>query len=377
MICRMRPRAQKLCRPSGMQGFSSSPLLVFYELTQACDLACQHCRASAQCHPSPDELSTEESLWMIAQLAEFDEPPHLVLTGGDPLKRLDVYQLIEHAVNVGISVSITPSATPLATSKAIRRLKNAGISRIAVSIDGADPQTHDRNRGVTGSFERSLEILHQAHMFGISTQINTTISPQNCLQINRMAEVCDHCKIDLWSVFFLVPVGRARYLPQLTAIEYECVFESLWQQSQRRSFAIKTTEAPHFRRYVAQRQKSLRQTNGPPPFSAKGYVSMGVNDGKGVMFIGHTGVISPSGFLPLKCGQFPQDNLVRVYQESTIFRDLRNPDLLQGKCGKCEFRHICGGSRARAFAMTGNLFSEEPCCSYIPKSPETPEARNG
>jgi len=350
--------------PSTGGGFDVDPKLVFYELTQACDLICRHCRASAQCRPHPKELSTELSYWLIDQLNEFSVPPRLVLTGGDPLKRVDLYQLIEYAVGAGLDVSITPSATPLATSRAIRRLKEAGISRIAVSIDGSDTETHDHMRGVSGSFERSLEILYDAHLNGISTQINTTITPQNYLQIDRMTEVFERLDIDMWSVFFLVPVGRAEMLPQLTADEYEQVFETLWLQSQRRSYIIKTTEAPHFRRYLLQKSKHTKSLDGSFPFQR--YKSMGVNDGKGIMFVGHTGIISPSGFLPINCGRFPEHNLVQVYRESSIFRELRNPDLLQGKCGACNFRKICGGSRARAYAITGNMFAQDPCCAYLP-----------
>lgn len=345
-------------------GFETGPMLAFYELTQACDLICRHCRASAQCRSHPDELSTEQSLWLIDQLNEFAVPPRLILTGGDPLKRADLYRLIEYAVGTGLDVSITPSATPLATSRAIRRLKAAGISRIAVSIDGADPETHDQMRGVSGSFERSLEILYDARLNGISTQINTTITPWNSLQIDRMSEVFEQLDIDLWSLFFLVPVGRAETLPQLNAEEYERVFESLWLQSQNRGYAIKTTEAPHFRRFLLQRSKHTENLDGSVPFLR--YRSMGVNDGKGILFIGHTGVISPSGFLPIDCGRFPEHNLVQVYRESSIFRELRNPDLLQGKCGVCNFRKICGGSRARAFATTRNMFAQDPCCAYLP-----------
>jgi radical SAM protein len=362
MVCLLQTQQITHCPPFAGAGFDEGPKLVFYELTQACDLICRHCRASAQSCPHPEELSMEESKWLIDQLNEFPVPPHLIFTGGDPLKRTDLFQLIEHAVGSGLEVSITPSATPLATSSAILRLKEAGISRIAVSIDGADASTHDRMRGVSGSFKRSEEILYDAHMQGVSTQINTTITPQNYLQISRMAEVFDRLNIDMWSVFFLVPVGRAESLPQLTAEEFEQVFESLWIQSQRRRFAIKTTEAPHYRRFLLQKSKN-RLDEGLRSLRPG---ALGINDGKGVMFIGHTGIVSPSGFLPVNCGQFPKHNVVQIYQDSSVFRELRNTDLLQGKCGSCNFRKICGGSRARAFAVTGNMFDQDPCCSYIP-----------
>lgn len=345
--------------------FSHSPLLVFYEVTQACDLVCQHCRACAQTASDPAELTTGESLQLIGQLAEFPTPPMLVLTGGDPLKRADIYQLIHHAASLELDVSITPSATHLVTPQAIRRLRDAGISRMAISIDGADAATHDAVRGVAGSFARSLAILAEAQAAGIPTQVNTTLTPANVAQIEQMADLFAAQQIVLWSVFFLVPVGRARLLPRLSAQECEAAFARLWQQAQHRPFVIKTTEAPHYRRYVIQHRDATAGSGrgSAPPL---GFAPAGVNDGKGVMFVSHTGLIHPSGFLPVVCGVFPAQHVVQVYQKSPIFRALRNANRLEGKCHMCEFRQICGGSRARAYAVTGNLLAQEPDCAYLP-----------
>ncbi len=344
------------------KSFDQSPMLVFYELTQACDLVCQHCRACAQSRPDPAELSTADSKHLIDQLTEFPEPPMLILTGGDPLKRADIFELIEYAVQVGLQVSITPSATPLVTRAAIERMRNAGISRMAISIDGADALTHDANRGVSGSFERSLEILRDARELGVQTQINTTLTPANFAQIESMAERFAEYDIALWSVFFLIPVGRAGLLPRLSGEQCEQAFERLWQQAQLQPYMIKSTEAPHFRRYAIQHQlpKSQRGSNGTPI----AFIPAGVNDGKGVMFVSHTGTIHPTGFLPVVCGLFPRQNVVDVYQNSPIFRALRDTDRLEGKCGRCEFRNVCGGSRARAYAVSGNMLAEEPDCIY-------------
>jgi radical SAM protein len=342
--------------------FRLAPLLVFYEVTQACDLVCQHCRACAQARPNPAELTTSQSLRLIDQLCEFPDPPMLVLTGGDPLKRRDIFELVEHATWLGLDVSITPSATPLVTPEAIRRLRAAGISRMAVSLDGPDAASHDAVRGVPGSFARSLGILTGARAEGISTQVNTTLTPANVHAIEAMAELLEGLDIALWSVFFLVPTGRAALLPRLSGEECEAAFERLWSQSQQRNYAIKTTEAPHYRRYAIQHQARLPGEGARP----RGFVPLGVNDGKGVMFVGHTGEIYPSGFLPIACGRFPQDHLVETYHESALFRALRDAGALEGKCGECEFRNLCGGSRARAFAVTGNAFAAEPDCVYVP-----------
>jgi radical SAM protein with 4Fe4S-binding SPASM domain len=289
----------------------------------------------------------------------------LVLTGGDPLKRADIFVLIKHAVWSGLDVSITPSATPLVTRNAIGRLADAGISRMAISIDGADAESHDFFRGVTGSFQRSLQILREARDVGLSTQVNTTLTPANVDQIEDMAELMAGLDITMWSVFFLVPVGRAEWLPRLTAEQCESAFERLWRESKRQPYTIKTTEAPHYRRFAIQHQIADRKdaTEFAPPRS---YVPVSVNDGKGIMFVSHTGLVYPSGFLPIVCGTYPQEHLVRIYQQSPVFQGLRDVDRLEGKCQHCEFRQICGGSRARAFAVTGNPFAQEPDCSYIP-----------
>lgn len=355
--------------------FDRSPLLVFYEVTQACDLVCQHCRACAQTTRHPSELSTLESLRLIDQLSEFPNPPMLVMTGGDPLKRADIYRLIEHAAWAGLDVSITPSATPLMTNWAIHRLRDAGISRMAISIDGADAQTHDAVRGVAGSFDRSLEILTTARNAGISTQVNTTLTPDNVDQIDRLAAQLADLKIDMWSVFFLVPVGRADQMARLSSEGCEQAFAKLWHHSQTQPYLVKTTEAPHYRRFAIQhRIPRGRQSEEAAP---KTYIPFGVNDGKGVMFVSHAGVIHPSGFMPIVCGVFPHQHVVRVYQDSTMFRALRDANQLHGKCGECEYRNLCGGSRARAFAVTGDPLASEPDCVYIPPKEKGRRARQG
>jgi len=337
-------------------------MLVFYEVTQACGLVCQHCRACAQPHSHPDELSTQDSLGLIDQLAEFPQPPMLVLTGGDPLCRDDIFQLIEHATEVGLETSITPSATPLVTKEAIEQFRRAGIHRMAISIDGADAESHDRVRGVPGSFARSLGILAEARQAGLPTQVNTTLTPENVGQIGKLAELLADFEIVLWSVFFLVPVGRAELAPRLSSSGCEEAFEELREQSLRQPYLIKTTEAPHYRRFTMQQDR----LSPSPRDTRKSFRSTGLNDGKGVMFVGHTGEIFPSGFMPIFCGQYPQQSVVEAYQDSPLFIDLRDANRLEGKCGQCEYRTICGGSRARSYALTGNPLAEEPDCAYLP-----------
>src|SRR5271165_5306935 len=356
--------------PWASRDFNISPMIVFYEVTRACDLVCRHCRACAQALPDPNELSGELSLRLIDQMARFPVRPMVVLTGGDPLKRGDIFELIGHAVSQGLETAITPSPTPLVTTEAITRLKAAGIHRMAVSIDGADAATHDGMRGVAGSFAQTQRIMEDARALAIPLQVNTTLNPDNFDQIEAMADLLARHQIVLWSVFFIVPVGRATAALRLSAAQYEEAFGRLYTQSLRQPYGIKTTEAMHYRRHVAQKRVQTRPGAGSPGVDSHPprYLTMGVNDGKGVMFVSHTWLVHPSGFMPLVCGMFPFNDIVDVYQHSPIFQRLRDPDSFEGKCGYCEYRNLCGGSRARAYNVTGNPYVAEPDCVYIPRS---------
>lgn len=372
MICRATgERASRAARYTSAD-FDSGPFVVFYEVTQACDLACRHCRACAQPSRHASELDTPTAKRLVRQLAEFPKPPLLILTGGDPLKRPDLRQLVRLATLRGLEVALTPSATPLVTRQALNSLREAGLKRLAISLDGADAATHDALRGVDGSFDRSLDILADARACGLPLQINTTITPHNLDQIDHMADLAASLHVVLWSVFFLVPVGRGARVSRITPEQYEQVFARLWRQAQKQPFGIKTTEAPHYRRYLAQKSQDhqsrepRRAADAKPPRAAGTRGPLGINDGKGTLFIGHTGLIYPSGFLPLACGTFPDDSVVEVYRQAPLFRALRQPDRLEGKCGGCSFRHICGGSRARSFALSGNPLAAEPDCAYVP-----------
>lgn len=349
-------------KPYTEEDFGHSPLLVFYEVTRACNLLCRHCRADAQRQAHPLELRTEDSRRLIQELASFPRPPLLVLTGGDPIKRKDIFDLVRHAVEAGLEVAMTPSATPLVTKEAISRLKEAGLHRFAVSLDGADAQTHDGFRRVPGSFARTLAIMEQAIEVGLPVQINTTVAQHNVEQVERIAELLEGYEIVLWSVFFLIPTGRGLAGERLSGAQIEEVFGRLMRESGRRRFAIKTTEAPHYRRFVKQQSRGEAPTGQA---SGRGRF-VGTNDGKGVMFVSHIGEIFPSGFLPVECGRFGRDSVVEVYQKSDLFVALREPDRLGGKCGVCDYRWMCGGSRARSYAISGDPLAAEPDCVYVP-----------
>jgi len=357
--------------------FNERPFIAIWEVTQACDLACVHCRASAQPDRHPMELSTDEGKRLIDQIAAL-QVPVFVLTGGDPIKRPDLFELIGHARSSGVRVSLTPSATPLLTREIVVRLKEAGLARLAVSMDGASAETHDVFRGLQGSYARTLDAVRWANEIGLPVQINTTFSRRNIGEIDSIVSLMEKLKITLWSVFFLVPTGRGKLDDLLNADEFEQVFAKIYSLSKTAGFDLKTTEAQHYRRFLLQ-QKVAECKAGAATLTSQdkatdsiGRAPRGLNDGKGFVFISHTGEVFPSGFLPISAGNIRQQGLSSLYRESALFQSLRDTSNLEGKCGQCEFKEICGGSRARAYALTGNPNAEEPCCSYIPKGYRQP-----
>lgn len=330
--------------------YDRSPVVTIWETTRACDLVCRHCRASAEPHRHPLELTTEEAEVLIDQAAELGTRL-FVFTGGDPLKRPDLYRLIRRAAERRLHPSVTPSATPLVTRDAIFRMAEAGAEAIALSLDGDEAELHDTFRGWEGSFRRTLEAAAHVREAGLRLQINTTVTRLNWRRLDRIARRVEEMGARRWSVFFLVPTGRGAVLEPLSAEEHEQVYHWLADLQPRVPFAIKTTEAPAYRRVLAQR--------GAPPRAA-------IGDGKGFCFISHIGEVYPSGFLPVSAGNVRRASLVEIYRHSPLFRALRDPARLKGRCGRCPYREICGGSRARAYAMTGDYLAEEPTCAFDP-----------
>ena len=331
--------------------------MAIWEVTRACGLACLHCRASAVPDRDPRELTTAEAFALVGQLRELD-PGVVVLTGGDPFERPDLFELIAEAVRQGLRVAIAPSVTPRLTPDAIRRLAGAGVLRVALSLDGPDPTTHDRLRGAAGSFAVTRAAIAAVRDAGLPLQLNTSLTRQTVEALPRTAELVAEIAPVLWSVFFVVPVGRARREQQLGPDACERVFHFLWEWSERTGVAVKTTAAPAYRRVVLQRQANRRGSRRPHPLA--------VNDGKGFVFVSHTGDVQPSGFLPLTTGNVRETPLADVYRWSRLFRALRDETRLGGKCGICPFRSICGGSRARAWAVTGDFLAADPSCAYEP-----------
>jgi radical SAM protein len=346
--------------------FSRAPFIVIWETTRACALACVHCRADAIARRDPRELTTAEACRLVDQIAAFGTPaPLFVLTGGDPMWRKDLVEIVGYAAASGLSVALTPSGTGAATKSRLAELKAAGLGRVAVSLDGPDADTHDRFRRVRGSFMYTMKIIDAVIELGLPLQINSTVSRLTLPSLHAMAERVGQFPLALWAVFFLIQTGRGAALDQITAEECEDVLIWLTDLSRRVPFGIKTTEAPHFRRVMAQMEATAASTAvvaNQPASRVALRAPRAVNDGNGFVFIDHTGDICPSGFLPMKRGNVRSARLTDVYRDDEVFLRLRDPDALDGPCGTCAFRNVCGGSRSRAFAQTGNAFASDHLC---------------
>jgi len=337
--------------------WAERPFIVIWEVTRACELACRHCRAEAIHRRDPRELKTGEVPGFLDQVARA-APKVFVLTGGDPMMRDDLPDIIAGATQRGLTVSLSPSATPRFLKADLRCFREAGLKRVSLSLDGACAETHDAFRGVPGTWDRTMEAVAAAREAGLEVQINTTFTRQNLCELESFVSLLEDLKPALWSVFQLVPTGRAKSGDLLTAAEMERLFERLAELTLQVPYPIKTTEGQHFRRVLLQQWK--RRPDLPRP------QVLPVNDGNGFVFVSHTGDIQPSGFLPVTAGNVRHEELLEVYRNSPLFRELRDPDQLKGKCGRCEFRTLCGGSRARAYGLTGDWLAEEPLCLYQP-----------
>ncbi len=375
---------------SSLMDFNQRPFTVVWETTRACDLACVHCRAEANPQRSQDELTFKEAQQLVRNVKAFGSPyPLFILTGGDPAKRPDIFDIITYATAEGLRVAMTPSATPLITRSAIQRFARAGLVRLAVSLDGKDSASHDRFRGVPGSFKHTLQILDWCAEFGLEAQIHTTVTRHVLDDLPSIADLIVDRSAKLWALFLLITIGRAarpeiRRL-NLNGLQFEALFHWMYDVTKSAPFDVTPREGYHYRRVLLQRRAAelgtdvdqlLANTEAnrwtPTDIASCGRATqivrapLGVNDGKGILFVSHRGDVQPSGFLSLVGGNIRSQTLAHIYRDSKLFTELRDYAKLKGKCGFCEFKSLCGGSRARAFAVSGDPMRSDPYCIYEP-----------
>ncbi|WP_254768087.1 TIGR04053 family radical SAM/SPASM domain-containing protein [Salinilacihabitans rarus] len=350
---------------------SNRPFVLIWELTQACALACDHCRADAHPERDPGELSTEEGKALLADAAEFGDGQLVVLSGGDPLVRDDVEELVAYGDDLGLRMTITPSGTHSLTRERIEALADAGLKRMAVSLDGASPEAHDAFRGEDGSFEETLRAIEDARAAGIPVQVNTTVCQETVGELPEIRTLLAEVGAVMWSVFFLVPVGRGRILDPIDPEEADAVMAWLADAGETEPFGVKTTEAPHYRRVSIQRRVESGDLD-PEERDSGVRRRSGIVAGDGFAFVSHTGEVYPSGFLPESAGNVRDRPVYELYRETPLFRALRDRDRLKGKCGACPYRHVCGGSRSRAYAHTGDPLESDPLCPFVPEEYDGP-----
>ena len=346
--------------------YGNAPVNVYWEMTVACDLSCRHCRADAIGDRDKLELSTEEGMALMRDVKAMGS--HLILTGGDPLKRPDLFELIAYGRSIHLPIAITPAVTPLLTEEIVKKLKEAGVATMGMSLDGATAERHDGFRQVPGTFEMSLRALGWARDAGMPVQINSTVTSDTIKQLPQMLELLltQAPPVRRWSLFVLIPVGRGLMLGSPTAQEIEGLFGWVYETSQKVPFHMSTVEAPHYRRFWM--QKKLSEGVKLEEIEQRGrMMGFGIRDGSGIVFVSHRGEVYPAGFLPYPLlGNVREKPLPEIYRHSEGAVALRNMDELHGRCGECEFRWICGGSRARAYAATGNAMASDPLCIYQP-----------
>ncbi len=348
--------------------FSKNPMNIYWEMTQSCALACRHCRAEAISAPHPMELNHEESVAFLRQIPNFDRPlPQLILTGGDPLARADLYPLIDEARRLGISCSITPAATPALTREVLVRLREHGVDGLGLSLDGSTAERHDSIRGVPGTFDLTMKALGWAQELGMPVQVNTLAAAETAGDAPGIFELLKPFGIARWSLFFLISVGRGKVLQPLTPEQAEQLMNWIHDTSKVAEFTVSTTEAPSFRRVALERMRADGMT-GEQIQRSGATRSYGIRDGHGIVFVSNTGDICPAGFLPLPVGNIRKDSLVEMYRDSPLFRQLHDPAQFEDRCGVCDYRTLCGGSRARAFAATGDPLASDPLCLYDPSA---------
>ena len=345
-------------KPDGHPGgrdYSEAPLVVTWEVSQACDLACDHCRAEAEPERCDAELDLDEARTLFEQVAEFSPQPFLVLSGGDPLKRPDIFELLETAVDVGVTPSITPATTDLLDRETIERFAEIGVGRMALSLDGATPESHDGFRGEDGTFETAMRAAEHARDLDLSIQINTTVTANTADELPEIAAIVDDLDAAMWEVFFLVPAGRGTELEQLSPERAREVMKWLYRHSQNVPYRVITVEAPFYRRVAS--EVAQQEGDGHPRVGSTGA-------GNGFVFVSHTGDVYPSGFLPLSAGNVREEPLPEIYQNAELMEQLRDRESFDGPCGSCPFTAGCGGSRSRAYAASGNPFGSDPLCPW-------------
>ena len=339
--------------------------LVAWETTRNCNLNCVHCRAAATCGPYRDELDTAAALALMDQIAAVGQPI-VILTGGEPLLRPDIFQIASYGSQKGLRMVMAPNGTMIDAHNA-QRMVEAGIQRISISLDGADAASHDRFRGVEGAFEAALRGIRHARDAGLEFQINTTVTQSNLGQIARIQDLAIRLGAVAHHIFLLVPTGRGKYIldQAIDANQYEETLNWFYDQRGKTPLQLKATCAPHYYRILRQR---ARAEGTSVTFESHGLdaVTRGCLAGTGFCFISNQGVVQPCGFLALDCGKVTETPFSDIWRDSAIFTALRDPDRLKGKCGRCEYKRVCGGCRARAYEATGDYLAEEPLCSYQP-----------
>jgi MoaA/NifB/PqqE/SkfB family radical SAM enzyme len=338
--------------------FERAPMRVYWETTRACSLACRHCRAEATSTADPRELGPAEGRALLERLAAFGDPkPHVILTGGDPLERADLWELVRHARSLGLRVSVSPSATPLLTPAVVRRFREEGVEAISLSIDGATAESHDALRGIPGCHARTLAAARAAADAKLMVQVNTLVSAETLPELPEVYRLVTTLGAARWSLFFLVSVGRGTVLQPIEPVQSDVLLSWLADLPRGEGHpVVTTTEAPHFRRVVLERRNLTAVAAARSGF--------GVRDGNGVMFITHTGDVSPSGFLPVAAGNVRSQDPVEIYRSAPLFQSLRRPGDFGGRCGACSYHSVCGGSRARAWSSSGDPLGEDPLCTY-------------
>lgn len=369
------------------------PFMIIWETTHACDLACRHCRAEAIPEHDPLSLNFEEAKRLLEQVESFGRPrPIFIFTGGDPFKRADLFELLAYGNQLGLAMAVSPSGTPLLNEANLRRVKENGAKAISLSIDGSTPERHDDFRRVPGSFALTTRGWQIAREVGLKLQLNTTVTRYNLDDLPNIFRLVAEYGAMTWSAFFLVPTGRGKAEDEISPAEYEAVMHFLYDCS--KYISAKTTEGHHYKRVVLQRsildekglavedyfdlhpvyfqlREGLRQVVAEKGLVQKENIirtPMHINAGNGFVFISRRGDVFPSGFMPISVGNVREKSLVEIYREAPLFKSLRDPSQFEGRCGLCEFVGVCGGSRSRAYALTGDPLAEEPFCTYEPGS---------